>query len=82
MTLNEYMELPYRMEVVPDKEEGGYAMVFPELPGCMTCGATLESALSNAKDAKKEWLMAALEEEQDIPAPDGLNLLSRNDAIH
>ena len=38
MTLSEYMELPYRMEVIPDKEEGGYAVTFPELPGCMTCG--------------------------------------------
>ena len=58
MTLNEYMELPYRMEVVPDKEEGGYAVTFPELPGCITCGATLESALSNAEDAKRSgcWL--------------------------
>lgn len=73
MTLNEYMELPYRMEVIPDKEEGGYAVTFPELPGCMTCGATLESAVSNAEDAKKEWLLAALEEGQEIPVPDGLN---------
>lgn len=38
MMLSEYMELPYRMEIVPDKEEGGYAVTFPELPGCMTCG--------------------------------------------
>ncbi len=29
MTLNEYMELPYRMEIVPDKEAGGYAVMFP-----------------------------------------------------
>ncbi len=28
MTLNEYMELPYRMEIVSDKEEGGYAVTF------------------------------------------------------
>lgn len=27
---------------------------------------TLESALSNAEDAKKEWLLAALEEGQEI----------------
>ena len=33
MTLNEYMELPYRMEVVPDKEEGGYAVTFPGTAG-------------------------------------------------
>ncbi len=65
MTLNEYMELPYRMEIVPDKEEGGYAVAFPELPGCMTCGKNLESAVSNAEDAKKAWLEAALEDGLD-----------------
>lgn len=67
MMLNEYMELPYR------KEEGGYAVMFPELPDCMTCGETLESALNKAEDAKKEWILAALEEGQEIPVPDGLN---------
>ena len=70
MTLNEYMELPYRLEIVPDKEEGGYVVMFPELPGCMTCGETLESAVSNAEDAKKTWLETALEEGQGIPEPD------------
>lgn len=73
MTLNKYMELPYRMEIVPDKEEGGYAVAFPELPGCMTCGETLESAVSNAEDAKKVWLELALEEGQEIPRPNDLN---------
>ena len=67
MTLNEYMELPYRMEIVPDMEEGGYAVTFPELPGCITCGETLEAALSNAAEAKKEWLEAALDEGIGIP---------------
>lgn len=31
--VNDYMELPYRMEVVEDKVEGGYVISFPELPG-------------------------------------------------
>ena len=62
-TLNDYMKLPYRMEIVEDQEEGGYALSFPELPGCITCGETLESALKNADDAKKAWLQAAIEEE-------------------
>lgn len=73
MTLDEYMELPYRMEIVPDQEEGGYAVMFPELPGCITCGDSLESAVSNAEDAKRAWLGAAMEEGQDIPIPEGLN---------
>lgn len=73
MTLNDYMELPYRMEIVPDKEEGGYTVMFPELPGCITCGETLESAVSNVEDAKKAWLIAALEEGQKIPEPESQN---------
>ena len=60
--LNEYMALPYKMEIVEDKEEGGFVVSFPDLPGCITCGETVESAVSNAMDAKKVWLEAALEE--------------------
>ena len=50
------------MNIKEDKDEGGYVVFFPELPGCITCGETIESAVKNAEDAKKEWLMAALEE--------------------
>ena len=39
----------------------------------LLCSGVFESAVSNAEDAKKEWLLAALEEGQEIPAPDGLN---------
>lgn len=35
-TLQEYLELPYKMELIPDTEEGGYVVSFPELPGCLT----------------------------------------------
>lgn len=73
MTLNEYMKLPYRMEIVPDQEEGGYTVTFPELPGCITCGETLETAIGNAEDAKKTWLEVALQEELDIPEPESSN---------
>ena len=61
-TLNENMALPYKMEIVEDKEEGGFIVSFPDLPGCITCGETVESAVANAMDAKKAWLEVALEE--------------------
>ena len=61
-TLDEYLKKPYRMNIKEDKDEGGYVVFFPELPGCITCGETIESAVKNAEDAKKEWLIAALEE--------------------
>ena len=71
-TLNEYLALPYRMEIVEDREEGGYVVSYPDLPGCLTCGETIESAVENARDAKKAWLEAALEEGVSIPLPDSL----------
>ena len=68
-TIEEYMRLPYRMEVIPDTAEGGYVVRFPELPGCLTCADTLEEAVRNAADCKKEWLGAAMEDGIDIPEP-------------
>ena len=38
MTLSEYMELPYRMEIVPDKEEGGYVVAFQNYQGALPVG--------------------------------------------
>lgn len=70
--LSDYMEMPYRMEIVEDKEEGGFIVSFPELPGCITCGDTIEKAIENAKDAKKEWLSVALEQGIDIQEPSRL----------
>ena len=65
-TLNDYMAMNYRMEIIEDREEGGYVVSYPELPGCLTCGETIESAVANAIDAKKAWLEAALEEGIEI----------------
>ena len=64
-----YMKLPYKMEVNSDTSEQGYVISFPELPGCITCGDTLASALANAEDCKREWLTAALEMKISIPIP-------------
>lgn len=69
-TLEDYLKFPYRMEIVPDTLEEGYAVSFPELPGCITCGDTMEEALRNAEDAKKVWLQACLEDGIPIPEPD------------
>jgi len=65
-TLDDYMQISYRMEIVEDKQEGGFVVSFPELPGCITCGETIESAIANAMDAKKVWLEAALEQVIEI----------------
>ena len=96
-TLEEYMRLPYRMEIIPDTIEGGFAVRFPELPGCLTCADTMEEAVRNAEDCKREWLAAAIEDGTPIPEPmtdeehskaEGISmnqyclyLLTKNDAV-
>ena len=68
--LKYYMDLPYKIEIVPDTEEGGFVISYPELPGCISQGDTLDEALVNIEDAKENWLMVALEEfPKKIPEP-------------
>ena len=52
-TLNDYMALPYRLEIVEDQEEGGFVVSYPDFSGCITCGDTIEDAMNNVKDALK-----------------------------
>ena len=52
-TLNDYMSMSYRMEVVEDKTEGGFVVSYPDLPGCITCGETVESAIQMPWTCKK-----------------------------
>ena len=69
-TLSDYMAMSYRMEIVEDKNEGGYVVSYPDLPGCITCGETIESAVANAMDAKRVWIETAIEDGIEIYEPD------------
>lgn len=68
-TVDEYMELPYRLELVEDPDEGGYVASYPDLPGCLTTGETVEEAVENAREAKRAWIEAALEDGAEIWEP-------------
>lgn len=71
--LEYYLNLPYRVEIMPDTLEGGYIAQCPELPGCITYGDSQEEALHNLTDAKKAWLSAALEDGITIAEPSHTN---------
>ena len=68
-TLEYYLSLPYKLEIVPNTDEAGYVASYPELRGCITCGDTIEAVVANAADAKREWLASALEDGFAIPEP-------------
>lgn len=46
---------------------GGYLVEFPDLPGCLTEGKTLEDALRNAREALSGWLFVAIKHGDEIP---------------
>ena len=66
-TIEDYMAMPYRMEIVEDSDEGGFIASYPDLPGCISCGETVEAAAANA------WLEAAMEDGIAIREPDSLD---------
>ena len=75
-TIDDYMKLSYKMEICEDPDEGGFVISYPELSVCITCGETIEEALEMAKDAKREWIRAAIEENYEIPLPNQKNTYS------
>jgi len=51
-------------------EDGdGYMITFPDLPGCMSDGETLEEALANGRDAFDGWMATQADMGRQIPAP-------------
>jgi predicted RNase H-like HicB family nuclease len=59
----------YSMQLVWDPDDRIYVVSVPELPGCMTHGATAEEAARNGREAIASWLGAAREWRDPIPAP-------------
>ncbi len=51
------------------QRDGGYLVVFPDLPGCLTEGDTVEESLCNAREALSGWLWVAIKHGQDAPPP-------------
>ncbi len=41
----------YSVLLLPEPEEGGFSVLVPALPGCLTQGETVNEALANAREA-------------------------------
>lgn len=56
--------------IYPDREDGGWVVEVPSLPGCVSQGATREEALRNARDAIDAWVEAAESLGRKVPGDD------------
>ncbi len=49
-------------------DDGSYTITYPDLPGCVSEGKSLENALYMAQDALRVWLGYLLDEKEALPA--------------
>lgn len=63
------MKLVYIAIFYPYELGEGYTVEFPDLPGCITQGQTLEEALEMAEDAASGWILSAIEDGEEVPSP-------------
>lgn len=65
-------EYPFELRPLTNDEGGGWLVVYPDLPGCMSDGETPEEAMINGKDALTAWLKAAEDVGREVPQPGDL----------
>jgi predicted RNase H-like HicB family nuclease len=61
--------LRYSMNIEWDAQDHIYVVRVPELPGCVTHGATYEEAVRQGQDAIESWIEAARAWGNPIPPP-------------
>jgi antitoxin HicB len=60
----------YTIILHPDRDEGGYTVTVPTLPGCVTQGETLEEAIAMAKDAIRLYIETLALDGVPVPEED------------
>jgi antitoxin HicB len=70
-TVEEYLALPYTIEVTRDSspDEDGFVARVIELPGCITQADTFAELGEMIEDAMRAWIESALEDGQPVPEP-------------
>jgi len=63
------LEYPFIVRPLTEEEGEGYLIEFPDLPGCISDGATPEEAIQNGRDALKGFLRDIRAHGDRIPQP-------------
>jgi predicted RNase H-like HicB family nuclease len=63
--------LSYRV-ILRKEPEGGYTVLVPMLPGCVTYGKTVEEALEMARDAIRLYVESLVEDGVAVPVEEEL----------
>jgi predicted RNase H-like HicB family nuclease len=63
------------------EKKSDYGVSFPDFPGCITAGETLDEARRNAVDALTLHIEGMVEDGEEIPNPSSLDDLARDPAL-
>ena len=63
------MKYTYTAICTHNDDGSGYLCMVPDLPGCISSGASLDEAIDKITDAASVWLVDAEEENEDIISP-------------
>lgn len=69
MKRNYINDYPFTIRHLSKDDGGGYLIEFPDLPGCMSDGETIEEAIENGHDAVICWIDAAKKIGRSVPKP-------------
>lgn len=64
-----------------DGKAGAYGVSFPDLPGCVAMGATVEKAMENAADAMRDWADTMEDMGKSIPMPRSLEEVREDEDV-
>jgi predicted RNase H-like HicB family nuclease len=64
--------MTHYVAIVEEEEGKAVGVWFPDLPGCVSAGDTLDEAMLNAEEALELWAGAMIESGQEIPPPRSL----------
>lgn len=56
------MKLSYRVCIYPNSMNDGFTAIVSDLPGCVTCGDTIQEVFEMAVDAASGWVLTELED--------------------
>ncbi len=60
---------PFSIRPLSETDGGGFAIEYPDLPGCISDGSTPEEALKQGCDAVKSYLLSCAKHGDPIPKP-------------
>lgn len=73
--------MTHYIAIVEEEEGRAVGVWFPDLPGCVSAGDTLDGAMSNAAEALALWVDVATERGQPIPPARSLEQLKKDPQV-